>query len=50
MVDKEHIQHVIDHLTIGQMRDVLHEMNMNDVSLRCALSNVIYGNYISFFK
>lgn len=46
--DKEYIRHVIDNLTIGQMRSVLHEINDNDLSIREALSFVIYGNYTSF--
>lgn len=45
---KEHIRHVIDNLTIGQMKAVLHEINDNDISIHEALSFVIYGNYTSF--
>ena len=48
MRNKEHIRHVLDNLTIGQMRDVLREINDNDLSLQEALSFVIYGNYTSF--
>jgi hypothetical protein len=48
MRNKENIRHVIDNLSIGQMRAVLHEMNDNDVSIQNALSFVIYGNYTSF--
>lgn len=47
-VSKDHMGHVIDYLTIGQMRDVLREMNDNDLSLREALSFVIFGNYNSY--
>lgn len=46
--NKEHIRHVIDNLTIGQMKAVLHEINDNDLSIQEALSFVIYGNYTSF--
>ena len=46
--NKEYIKHVIDNLTIGQMKAVLHEINDNDLSIRDALSFVIYGNYTSF--
>lgn len=46
--NKEHIRHVIDNLTIGQMKAVLHEINDNDLSILEALSFVIYGNYASF--
>jgi hypothetical protein len=46
--NKEHIRHLIDNLTIGQMRAVLHEINDNDLSMQTALSFVIYGNYTSF--
>jgi hypothetical protein len=48
MRNRENVRHVIDNLTIGQMRAVLHEMNDNGVSLQNALSFVIYGNYTSF--
>lgn len=47
-IDKTHIGHVVDNLTIGQMRSVLREINDNDLTLREALSFVIYGNYTSF--
>ena len=46
--NKENIRHLIDNITIGQMRAVLHEINDNDLSIQEALSFVIYGNYISF--
>jgi len=45
---KERVRHVIDNLTIGQMKVVLHEINDNDLSIQEALSFVIYGNYTSF--
>ena len=46
--NKENIGHIIDNLTVGQMRAVLHEINDNDLSIQGALSFVIYGNYTSF--
>lgn len=46
--NKEHISHVIANLTVGQMRAVLNEINDNDLSIREALSFVIYGNYTSY--
>lgn len=46
--NKDHIRHVIENLTIGQMRAVLHEINDNDLSVQEALSFVIYGDYTSF--
>lgn len=46
--NKEYIRHVIDSLTIGQMKAVLHEINDNDLPIQDALSFVIYGNYTSF--
>ncbi len=46
--NKDHIRHVIENLTIGQMREVLHEINDNDLSVQAALSFVIYGDYTSF--
>lgn len=46
--NKKYIRHVIDSLTIGQMRAVLYEINDNDLSILGALSFVIYGNYTSF--
>lgn len=48
MRNRKHIRHIIDNLTIGQMKAVLHEMNDNDISIENALSFVIYGNYTSF--
>lgn len=46
--NREHIRHVIDNLTLGQMKAVLHDINDNDLSIQEALSFVIYGNYTSF--
>lgn len=46
--NKENMRHVIDNLTIGQMKAVLYEINDNDLSIQDALSFVIYGNYTSF--
>lgn len=46
--NKEHIGHVIENLTIGQMKAVLRAINDDDLSIREALSFVIYGNYTSF--
>lgn len=46
--NKEHIRHVIDNLTIGQMKAVLHEINDNGLLIHEALSLVVYGDYTSF--
>ena len=46
--NKENIKHLINNLTIGQMRSVLHKMNDDDLSIQEAISFVIYGNYTSF--